>query len=88
MVTFIFLIWKFDNDIDVYWKDAHAGQYTHYSSFEPFSHKVTLINSLFYHPFKICSSSVLLNWQFSFADIFYVLEWLSGQSQKFMHWIT
>ena len=50
-----------DDDIDVYRKDTHTGQYTHYSSFEPFGRKVTWINSLFYCLSKIWSSSLLLN---------------------------
>ena len=25
---------------DIYCKDTHTGQYTHFSSFEPFSHKI------------------------------------------------
>ena len=45
---------------DIYCKDTHTGQYTHFSSFEPFSHKTAWIKSLFDHTFKICSTKKLL----------------------------
>ena len=48
---------------DVYLKNTHTGQYTHFSSFEPFSRKTAWIKSLFHRAVKICSSKKLLNKQ-------------------------
>ena len=50
---------------DVYRKDTHTGQYTHFSSFEPFSRKTAWIKSLFYRAFKICSTNKLFENQMS-----------------------
>ena len=51
---------------DVYRKDTHTGQYTHFTSFEPFSRKTAWIKSLFNRALKICSSRKLFNNQISF----------------------
>ena len=52
-----------DDGIDVYRKDAHTGQYSQFSSFEPFSRKTAWINSLVFRAIKICSTPELLNKQ-------------------------
>ena len=44
---------------DVYRKDTHTGQYTHFSSFEPLPRKTAWIKSLFHRASKICSSKKL-----------------------------
>ena len=41
---------------DIYRKDTHTGQYTHFSSFEPFQRKTAWIKSLFDRASKICST--------------------------------
>ena len=45
--------------IDVYRKDTYVGQYSHFSSFEPFSRKTAWVKSLYHRAFKICSSKTL-----------------------------
>ena len=52
-----------NNTTDVYYKDTHTGQYTHFSSFEPFSRKTTWIKSLFHHASKLCSTKELFDKQ-------------------------
>ena len=44
---------------DVYRKDTHAGHYTYFPSFEPFSRRTAWIKSFFYCAFKICSTKKL-----------------------------
>ena len=46
---------------DICHKDMHPRQYTHFSSFDPFSHKTGWIKLLFHHEFKICSIKKLLD---------------------------
>ena len=41
---------------DIYRKETHTGKYTHFSSFEPFSHKTAWVKSLFHRAFMICST--------------------------------
>ena len=41
----------------------HTGQYTHFSSFEPFVRKTEWIKSLFHGAFKLCSTQKLFNQQ-------------------------
>ena len=67
---------------DIYRKDTHTGQYMHFTSFEPFSHKTAWIKSLFNHALKICSSRKLFNNQISFLKS-NVMEWLSQQCKIF-----
>jgi hypothetical protein len=50
-----------DDGIDIFRKTTHTRQYTHFSSFESFNRKTTLINSLFYRAFKICSNQTLFD---------------------------
>ena len=50
-----------EDGIDIFRKNTHTGQYTNFSSFEPFSHKVSWINSLFFRASKICSNASLFN---------------------------
>ena len=40
---------------DTYRKETHTGQYTHFSSFEPFSRKTAWVKSLFHRAFMICT---------------------------------
>ena len=57
-----FLELKITKDgIDIFRKNTHTGQYTNFSSFEPFSRKVSWINSLFFRASKICSNATLFN---------------------------
>ena len=46
---------------DIYRKEAHTGQYTYFSSFEPFSHKTAWVKSLFHRAFMICSTKTFFN---------------------------
>lgn len=46
--------------IDVFRKQTHTSQYTHFKIFEPWAHKTTWIKSLFHRGIRICSSSTLL----------------------------
>ena len=46
---------------DVYRKSTRTGQYTHFSSFEPFVRKTAWIKSLFHRAFKICSTQKHFN---------------------------
>ena len=41
---------------DIYRKETHTGQCTHFSSFEPFSRKTAWVKSLFHRAFMICST--------------------------------
>ena len=50
-----------EDGIDIFRKNTHTGQYTNFSSFEPFSRKVSWINSLFFRASKICSNASLFN---------------------------
>ena len=50
-----------DDGIDIFCKTTHTGQYTHFSSFEPFNCKTTWINSLFFCGLKICSNQTLFD---------------------------
>ena len=57
-----FLDLKITKDsIDIFRKNTHTGQYTNFSSFEPFSREVSWINSLFFRASKICSNATLFN---------------------------
>ena len=47
--------------IDIYCKDTHTGQYTHFSSFEPFLHKIAWVKSLFHRAYMICSTKELFD---------------------------
>ena len=50
-----------EDGIDIFRKNTHTGQYTNVSSFEPFSRKVSWVNSLFFRASKICSNPSLFN---------------------------
>ena len=52
-------IWISSDNTDVYYKSTHIGQYTHFSSFEPFSRKTVWVKSLFHRASKLCSTSQL-----------------------------
>ena len=45
----------------VYRKPTHTGQYSHISSFTPWSRKIAWIRALVNHVYKICSNATLLN---------------------------
>ena len=62
-----------DSCIDVFRKQTHTDQYTHFKSFEPWARKTTWIKSLFHRAVQICSDSTLLNKQIA-------------QITKFMSW--
>ena len=46
---------------DVYCKDTHTGQYMHFTTFEPFSHKTAWIKSLFNDQISFLTSCMLWN---------------------------
>ena len=45
---------------DIYRKETHTGQYTHFSSFEPFSRKTAWVKSLFHRAFMIAVTKCIL----------------------------
>ena len=55
---------------DIYRKDTHTGQYSYFSSFEPFYRKTAWVKSLFHHAFKICSTKTLFNKQIEIIKSF------------------
>ena len=55
---------------DIYRKDTHTGQYSHFSSFEPFYRKTALVKSRYHRAFKICSTKSLLNNQIEIIKSF------------------
>ena len=55
---------------DIYRKDTHTGQYSHFSSFEPFYSKTAWVKSLYHRGFKICSTKSLLNNQIEIIKSF------------------
>ena len=57
-IHFLDILTSPDNT-DVYYKSTHTGQYTHYSSFEPFFRKTAWVKSLFHRASKLCSTSQL-----------------------------
>ena len=44
----------------IYRKDTHTGQYSHFSSFDPFYRKTAWVKSLYHGAFKICSTKTHL----------------------------
>ena len=48
------------SDITIYRKPTHTGQYTHFSSFTPWSHKTAWIRALLNRAYQICSNQYLL----------------------------
>ncbi len=44
------------SDITIYRKPTHTGQYTHFSSFTPWSHKTAWIRALVNRAYQICSN--------------------------------
>ena len=67
------------NGITVYRKPAHTGQYQHYSSYTPWSRKISWISALIYRAHKICSNNELLKAELS--NIASFMSW-NGFSQK------
>ena len=61
-VHFLDLLIK-KNSTDVYYKDTHTGQYTHFNSYTPWKLRTAWIKSLFHRASKICSSQDLLDKQ-------------------------
>ena len=55
---------------DIYRKETHTGQYTHFSSFEPFSRKTAWVKSLFHRAFMICSNKTYFNNQIEMIKSF------------------
>ena len=51
---------RFDGT-DIYRKETHTGQYTNFSSFEPFSRKTAWVKSLFHRAFMICSTKTFFS---------------------------
>ena len=62
-----------NNTTDVYYKNTHTSQYTHFSSFQPFSWKTTWIKSLIHRASKLCSTKELFDKQI-------------GKMKQFMSW--
>ena len=48
-----------ENTTDIYYKDTHTGQYTHFSSYSPWRFKVAWIKALYSRAEKICSNKEL-----------------------------
>ena len=69
-----------EDGIDIFRKNTHTGQYTNFSSFEPFSRKVFWINSLFFRASRICSNTTLFNNQIMKIKRF--MSW-NGFPQKY-----
>ena len=55
---------------DIYRKVTHTGQYSHFSSFEPFYRKTAWVKFLYHRAFKICSTKSLLNNQIEIIKSF------------------
>ena len=53
------------NSTDIFYKDTHTGQYTHFTAFTPWKFKIAWIKSLFHRATKICSDENLLKGQLS-----------------------
>ena len=54
-----------DNKTDVYCKDTHSGQYTHFDSYTPWSLKTSWVRALYTRAEKICSDDTLFSKQVS-----------------------
>ena len=52
-----------ENTRDIYYKDTHTGQYTHFSSYSPWCFKVAWIKALYSRAEKICSNKELFQGQ-------------------------
>ena len=66
-----FLVIKVSVDgTDIYRKETHTGQYTHFSSFEPFPRKTAWVKSLFHCAFMICSNKMYFNNQIEMIKSF------------------
>ena len=72
------------NGTDVYPKDTHTGQYTHFSSFEHFSRKATWVKSLFHRAHKIGSTKKLFDNQIKMLKSFMSLNGYPKGMIKFM----
>ena len=48
-----------NNQTDIYYKETHTGQYSHFSSFIPWRYKVAWVRALSHHSKKICSNVTL-----------------------------
>ena len=55
---------------DIYRKETQTGQYTHFSSFEPFPRKTAWVKSLFYRAFMICSNKTYFSNQIEMIKSF------------------
>ena len=55
---------------DIYRKDTHTNQYSHFSSFEPFYRKTAWVKSLYHRAFKIGSTKTLFNNQIEIIKSF------------------
>ena len=69
VIHFLDILISSDNT-DVYYKSTHTGQYTHFSSFEPFFRKIAWVKSLFHRASKLCSTSQLFENQIRKLKIF------------------
>ncbi len=58
------------SDITIYQKPTHTGQYTHFSSFTPWSHKTAWIRALVNHAYQICSNQYMLQSELKNIQIF------------------
>ena len=50
-----------DNQTDIFCKDTHTGQYTHFDSYTPWRMKISWVRTLFKRAKKICSNNVLFS---------------------------
>ena len=70
IVHFLDIKVSVDGTTDIYRKDIHTGQYSHFASFEPFYCKTASVKSLYHRGFKICSTKLLLNNQIEIIKSF------------------
>ena len=71
-----------NNQTDVYYKDTHSAQYTHFSSYTPWRLKTAWINALYHRAQKICSNKKLFSKQLS--NIVKFMSW-NGYPKHIRH---
>ena len=70
------------SDITIFRKSTHTGQYTHISSFIPWSVKTAWIRSLVDRAYRICSNQQLLQHELKNYSELHVMEWVFSKHGK------
>ena len=70
------------NGTTVYRKPTHTGQYQHYSSYTPWSRKISWIRAFIHRAHKICCNDELLKTELNNMHFFHVMEGLLPQTFK------